>query len=436
MKIMVLIVGMAMTMLSAAAQNQYIVKTKNVKQSVAVKAADSASGQVAEESEPQDFLGKNFKYHSLCDWEPGMKFMVMPEKYDLIVNTFCDSLTDKEVSSGKLRYHIMVYRGHADVGNRGRMYFLCQDDNKVYYYETPNGDFDSYCNGKLGVPTLAFLDDVDIAHEKLLGQRVFTKGDVYRIDTEANGEGYEEVTVEDGREVKVVAVGVGSRSFPVKIIVEDDKGNQFYQIVAMSKTNSGMRDDEFDKTNAKHAFYGSFELANDYMSLSKDITKYLGKLVHTKYATMMHNIEQDRDVKITRLTQFEITEIAPHANSTYYTLTLKDPLSRAVYKKDVTFQNTNVAGDIDGNKEDYFAYLFAMGAGKIVNSSPTMAAMIRAGRVIPNMTKDEVLLAVGEPNNTVNRNGVDNWIYNRSKGKKLRVIFGKDQKVRKTEVFR
>ena len=52
------------------------------------------------------------------------------------------------------------------------------------------------------------------------------------------------VKVEKNMEVKVVAVGVGTRSFPVKIIVADKRGNEFFQDVAISKTNSGMRDDD------------------------------------------------------------------------------------------------------------------------------------------------------------------------------------------------
>ena len=39
-----------------------------------------------------------------------MKFMVLPEKYDLIVKTFCEASTGNEVSSMSLRHKIMVYK--------------------------------------------------------------------------------------------------------------------------------------------------------------------------------------------------------------------------------------------------------------------------------------------------------------------------------------
>ena len=108
-------------MLSATAQdNPYIVKTKNVKKTAA-KAAITAGDVANEDAEPKDFMGKNFRYYSMCDWKDGMRFMVIPEKYDLLVNTFRDANTGKEVSSARLHYYIMVYKGHEDMPN-GRVH--------------------------------------------------------------------------------------------------------------------------------------------------------------------------------------------------------------------------------------------------------------------------------------------------------------------------
>ena len=141
----------------------------------------------------------------------------------------------------KIDKKIMIYKGHTE-GSDGHAHinFLCQDNNHMYYYEVPNGTFDDYCYGKMGVPTLAYLGDVDIAYEKLMGKTLFTKTTIFRIDTEYDGDGYQEITVPKDEEVKVIDIGVGTRSFPVKIIVEDKDGNEFYQNVAISKTNSGI----------------------------------------------------------------------------------------------------------------------------------------------------------------------------------------------------
>ena len=108
MKRMILLAGMAIVMTSAMAQdNDYIVKTKNVKKTAATQSI-VAEDVVDENAEPKDFMGKNFRYYSMCDWKDGMRFMVVPEKYDLLVGTFRDANTNKEVSSGRLRHYIMV----------------------------------------------------------------------------------------------------------------------------------------------------------------------------------------------------------------------------------------------------------------------------------------------------------------------------------------
>ena len=80
------------------------------------------------------------------------------------------------------------------------------------------------------------------------------------------------------------------------------------------------------------------------------------------------------------------------------------------------FDNVDdVTGDIDGKKEDYFGYLFAMGAGIKRETSQAARAAIRQGRVIVGMTEDEVRLALGEPDNTaLGENGRFDWIYKRT----------------------
>ena len=159
-------------------------KTRNAKKKVAVENLLTETTVVEEDEGATDFVSQNFKFYSLCDWKEGMKFMVVPEKYDMVVKTFHDASTGKEVSSMSLRHKIMIYEGHSE-GSDGRSHidFLCQDNNKKYYYEVPSGSFDDYCYGKMGVPTLAFLGDVDTARVKLMDKLLLTKTTKYRIDT-------------------------------------------------------------------------------------------------------------------------------------------------------------------------------------------------------------------------------------------------------------
>ena len=427
MKRLVLLAGFAFALLTVTAQDsRYIVKTKGVKKT-AVKAAKEDAAQ-EEDPEATDFVGRNFHFYSMCDWKDGMRFMVVPEKYDLLVSTFRDAATNKEVSSGYLRHKIMVYKGHEDMPN-GRVHinFLCEDENRDYYYELPSGTFDDYCYGKMGVPTLAYLGDVDKARDLLLGKTLLTRSQRFRVDTEYEGDGYREITMDKNKVVEVKAIGVGTRSFPVKIIVEDENGEQFYQNVAISKTNCGMRDDEFSADNEKYLFYGSFELSDDNMAVSYDVKDYLNATVHTKVITSMSSKGSGkvRDIKVPRFTGFVIDEIKPMKNS-YYSLTLRETESRRIYYKDVVFNLESVEGDEEvkaAAQKDFFGNLFAMGEGEARSTSKETRAAIREGRVIRGMTKEEVELAVGEPGNKVAVNNIEIWLYARSNGVVLDVVF-------------
>ncbi len=421
----------------SAPSSSYIVKTKGVKPVVKAAKVTTEGKAKEEEIEPTDFMGKNFRYVSMCDWKDGMRFMVVPEKYDMLVNTFSDAATGKEVSSNRLRHKIMVYKGHEDMPN-GRVHvnFVCEDDKKNYYYELPSGTFDDYCFGKLGVPTLAYLGDVDKARELLMNQIMLTRTEFFREDTEWDGDGFKEVRYPKNKVVTVKAIGVGTRSFPVKIVVEDEDGNQFYQNVAMSKINSGMRDDEFSVDNEKFLFEGSFDFTGAEMTVADDIKSYLNQTVHTKIATGMSSKGSGkmRDVKVPRFTGFIIDEINPVKESRYYTLTLRETDTRRVYYKDVLFKEEDFLELRDAPKDDYFGYLFGMGDGELRNTSLETRTAIREGRVIPGMSEDEVMMAVGEPVNKVtDSKGVREWLYNRSNGVLLVVQFDAKGKVTKAK---
>ncbi len=433
MKRAILTAGLAILLMTVSAQeNSYIVKTRNAKKKVAVENLLTDSTTVEEDETATDFVSQYFKYHSLCNWKEGMKFMVMPEKYDLVVKTFCDASTGKEVSSMSLRHKIMTYKGKSESSDgHWRMNFQCEN-NKMYYYEIPSGSFDDYCYGKIGVPTLAYLGDVDIAREQLLGKKLFTKTRIYRVDTEIDGDGYRETQQPMNKEVTVTAIGVGTRSFPVKIIVEDELGNEYYQVVAMSKTNSGMRDDEFIVDNEKFTFYGSFDLMTGETKVSTDYAQYMGKTIYTKYATSMTTKgggKDNRVVKVPKLMAFRIDGMAPVRNSNYVTLTLSETETGRTYTKDATFTNESVVGDIDGQKEDYFGYLFGFGEGKLRNTNAATRTMIREGRVGMGMTEEEVEMAVGEPESKADINdGRYEWTYKRTNSW-LIVQFSKSGKV-------
>ena len=428
MKRTLLTTCMAFILLVAYAQeNSYIVKTRGAKHKAELQLAEA---EEQKEETAADFIGQNFKFYSLCDWQDGMKFMVVPNEFDMVMKTFTDAETDKGVSSMKLRHKIMIYKGHeTDIDGRDHINFLCQDDNRMYYYEIPSGSFDDYCFGKLGVPTLAYLGDVDIAREKLIGKEVYTKTREYRIDTEVDGDGYKDVLVDKDMQVTVKAVGVGTRNFPVKIIVEDKEGNEFYQNVAISKTNSGMRDDEFVMDKAKNLFANSFELVEDVMNInSYNYRQFLGKVIHTKFPAKMLNEFSRKIQAIPRLTEYQIEAMTPHKNDDKFTLKLKNTTVGSYFYIDMLLDE-HLAED----QTEYFGYLFALGPGKKVETSEGSRAMIRAGHVGIGFSEDETMMAAGEPDKVVlGDNGRYTWVFQRSNNKVLYVDFDGSGVVTKT----
>ena len=177
----------------------------------------------------------------------------------------------------------------------------------------------------------------------------------------------------------------------------------------------------------------SFEFTGANMAVSKDIKSYLNQTVHTKVATAMSSKGSGkvRDIKVPKYTGFIIDEITPVKDSRYYTLTLRETETRRIYYKDVAFKEEDVEGDkMSTVREYYFGYLFGMGEGAIRNTSLETRTAIREGRVIPGMTEDEVMMAVGEPFQKVHAgNGVTEWLYSRSNGVLLVVQMNSKGKV-------
>ena len=403
---------MAMTL--QAQENNYIVKTKQAKKTAKVSTPEAEAAEEQEE-EPKDFLEKNFHYYSMCDWKEGMRFMVIPDKKDMVIKTFGDSITGQMVSSLKLRHKIMVYKGR-DENHKGlheRINFTCEDDGKTYFFEVPTASFDDYCLGKLGVSTLAYLGDVDIARQLLKDTTLFTVAKEYYVDTELDGDGYDIITdVPEGTEVKVVAIGVGTRNFPVKIIVADKDGREFYQNVAISRTNSGLRDDEYGISNMIiHTFKGAFELPADNMAASSLYKKYVGQEVFTLYSTTMESA-QGKTTSVARLSTFRIKDIRAQRGTNYVKMTLTGTGSGREYVKQVTFKSESVIGDIAGQHEDYFFNLFATGnplkleGVKKEHITDIQKSMVRVG-----YSENEVKLALGEPTGKGQEGNYYTWTY-------------------------
>lgn len=426
MKRLLMVAALAIATVGIQVQaNNYIVKTKGAKKAVAQQ-QEVPQEELQEAEGARDFISQYFRYVSLCDWKEGMRFMVIPEKKDMVIKTFADAETGQMVSSMKLRHKIMVYKGHEDKGGlHEHINFVCEDDGKAYYYEVPTATFDDYCFGKMGVPTLAYLGDVDTAIEVFKDKTLFTLASEYYVDTEVDGDGYEPITdVKEGTEVKVVAVGVGTRSFPVKIIVADENGREFFQNVAISRTNSGLRDDEFDISNMIiHTFRGAFEMPADNMAASSAYKKYIGQEVFTLYSTAMQDAS-GKTTRVARLSTFKIRDVRVLRGTHYVRLTLQGLGTGKSYTKEVTFVNHDVSGDIAGTHEDLFSNLFASGnpltmpGVKKAHLSDIQKSIVRRG-----YTENEVRLALGEPTGKGDEgDAFYTWVY-KNPGKPYACVF-------------
>ncbi|MGN0222148.1 MAG: hypothetical protein ACI4BA_08530 [Prevotella sp.] len=413
MKRTIICLAWMMGALTALAQNDYIVKTKGAKKVETTSRAEGSAGEAEQEKEPEDFIAANFKFRALCDWTPGMRFMVIPDKMDYIVNTFCDAATDKEVGNGVMRNRIMEYTGHStnSIG-RSTVNFKCLDDGKDYYYLIPNGSFEEYCYNKMGVPTLAYLGDIDVAREKLKGLTVATNTSTYYVDTELNGDGVEAIEVPMGTVVEIVNAGVGTRQFPVKLIVADKSGKEFFQNLAISRTNCGMRDDEFEGDNQVHLIRKAFILPDDKELAAGIYAPYIGKKVYTKYNTKM-NLKDGTETSVDRLTSFTVHNMTAVANGSRVRVTLNNIEDGTQLTKEVIMTNKSIIGDIDGQREDYFNYLFGEGdiwEGKKISAEHR--TLIRQGKVEKGFTQKEVLMSKGNPQRRYkSRNGQTHWVY-------------------------
>ena len=406
------------------AKSDYFVVTSNVKEKPRLASASRAEGDAsATESDAEkrrkDFVSRNFRYISMCEWYPGMRFMVRPTQKDLVVKTFADATTGNMVSTRSLNDSILVYEGHANPNGAMHeqvIFSLESNPARKYYFEVPTASFDDYCYSKHGVPSLAYLGDVDMAIDSLIGKQVRVLERHFFQDTEVSSGSYKPVDIGDakrGTVMTITKVGVGTKDFPVKIVVkEPDKngveGQEYFQLVAISRTNCSLRDEDFEKSdNLPHAFQGSFELLCDREAVTPELQAWVGKNVYTTYETDMLD-EVEKHQKIGKLSTFTVTDIYKLSDSDIVTLTLQGKKSGKPYTKQVSITNTKVNG-----KEEVLNELFAEGdPNNIEGVRAANLPLIKQSKVKAGFTEAEVRLALGEPSEITRViGGTYQWIY-------------------------
>lgn len=385
MKKYLLTLAFAAGCLSAShAQNSYLVST---------------TGQSAStvESPEKQFINDHFRFYSLCDWTPGMKFMVIPERKDMLIPVFKSAETNREVNTGELKYKIFEYLG-TETTDRGYVHFNFDCEGKLYYHEVKNTTLDQYCmKPKAGIPALAYLGDVDIAKELLEGSTLYTRTNKVRIDDPNSTSGYKEVPIGMNEKVTVTAIGVNSRAFPVKIVFTDEKGNTYFQPVAISKTNCGMIDNDFIMENKNKYFPNAFSFSDANATKSQNLMdQYGGKPVYFKAEKECVD-ESGSQVTLPRYAQFTIRNIISENGTPYVTMELAATDGK-VYKVKTTFTHTSVVNSLLQN-EDYFTDVFGIGnlRAKYPDTTEEEWTLISRGEIRKGMTTDQCRLALGDP---------------------------------------
>ncbi len=405
--------------------NDYFVVTSNVRdagsQQVVATPAESegSSSEEVVEKRRKAFIDRNFRYVSMCDWEPGMRFMVRPTQKDLVVKIFTDATTGNMVSTRSLNNAILVYEGHSNPNgslHEQVVFSLESDPAKKYYYEVPTLSFDDYCYSKNGIPALAYLGDVDMAIDSLIGKQVRVLQRYLFQDTEVTGQNFKPAdigTAKRGTVMTITKVGVGTRDFPVKIVVKESnryglEGQEFFMLCAISRTNCSLRDEDFEKSdNLPHAFENTFQLLNDRMAVAPGLEKWIGKTVFTAYETDMLD-EKEIHQKIGKLSTFTITDMYRMGESDYVSLTLKGKKSGKTYTKQVQVSSNKPTG-----KEEVLSELFLEGDPQTMQGvRAANMDFIQKGQVKIGFTEAEVRLAIGEPSDITRVvGGTYQWVY-------------------------
>ncbi|MGL4852624.1 MAG: hypothetical protein ACRC3Z_08285 [Phocaeicola sp.] len=381
-----------------AQQNDYLVSTP-------------PSEEETNELTEKQFIDNYFKFYNLCSWVPGMKFMVIPERRDIVMPIFKLKESDRDISTADLRHKIMEYLG-VEITERNFIHFNFECEGKIYYHEVKNTTVEQYCQKpKAGIPSLAFLKDVDTAKAELMGRTLYLRTNKVYVDDPNSTAGFREVSIPHNEKVVVTAIGVGTRSFPVKLVFSDSQGKSYYHHVAISKTNCGMVDSDFIMENKNKYFPNAFSFSDANAKEAEALMGLYGnKSIFLIKETPLED-QNGRKVKLPKYSQFTIQSITPEKSSPYSILELVTP-NKEAYTIRTTFKPISTVAIIlqTGN---YFADLFNM--GDLIAQYPDIKegdwARIRKGEVQKNMCSDACRLALGDPIRIHKINEYETWYY-------------------------
>ncbi len=357
------------------------------------------------ENEEEYFTETNFPLLTLCQWEPGMRFMFIPDSKDRFKPLLTSAETERDIDNHKFTYKILEFKGTDEVKKETyvstnyhtRFLFVCEEQE--LYHEVKNQRLNDICthNPKYSLNGLVYLSDVDKARDLLPGKVLYTQSPHVRKDDSNSHSGYREVSLPVHSRITVTNVGVGSKAYPVKIIFEDDKGESYYMEVALSRTNSGMDRDDFTADKKYNYFSNAFTFNDPSVKASEALkSKYSGLALYPRGSLEVfpNSIENKESYTLLKYTPLTIEDIECVPDSpTNAILKLKDRNGNTYYKK------VNLKYDIFVKNNDYIEDLFGFGDLRKKHPSVTEEnwAFISLGEIRPGMTAEECRLALGSP---------------------------------------
>lgn len=229
-RIILLVTGMIALVCSISAQNDYIIKT-NAKLII----------NELEKSQEDKFIKDNFEFLNIGYWQSGMRFMIINSSKDyggfdlkpcdfetIDINYYFNQIItlDTIISYSKDE----PYKGTI----RTRILFKTSDNHCLEY--NTKVSLEGLCKSKLAkISGIAYLGDVDKARKLLIGKTVYSKEGLAFIDTNDN---ITSMPIKRLSPYKIKNIGIGTDSEPVKIVLENPEGNDFFYTVFLSGINT------------------------------------------------------------------------------------------------------------------------------------------------------------------------------------------------------
>ena len=287
-----------------------------------------------------------------------------------------------------------------DMSYSTRLIFEC--DGEKYYYEIKNTRPDEICekNPRAYINGLVNLKDVDTAKELLTGRKIYVQSDMAQVDDANSYSGYREVSIPVNTEATITAIGVGSQSYPVKIIFQDSQGHSYYLEVALSRTNSGMDVSDFQAEKKMRYFSNAISFSSKKSGNLEtlkdkyiDLTVYPKRTLAVKRVFSLENKQMENRIHLPRYTVLKIKEVKISGPGSLVILSLEDRHG-SLYETEVDLKY-----DVIVKNENYIEDLF--GFGDIHQKYPAITdkrwAIIARGDLEEGMNTDECRLSIGDP---------------------------------------